>query len=478
MTNVIEFNSLSTAKPTAPAPYAFPPGLVGELAEALNSSAVKQIREVALVAALGFVAGVAGRAFLVRGVGLNIYIALLAESGVGKAGVGNGINKLFNSCAHYPASNDFRGPLFASGQGLAKYLPEHPSIVTIVEEVGDLASRMTNLNANSSDKMLKTLLKAVFTACCRDGRSEAIAYSQKGDYVPSITAPALTLACEGTPGEFWKAVREDNIKEGFMQRFMIIMYNGGHVFTNRERKDIPNELVEKLGNLIATAASLQMKESVTPVDIKFTKEASDRLDKFDDDIVRYLQSLPKDSIDVIWSRAAAKVMKIAGLIAVGCTDFSGITFALGHPNGKVGEPVITLEILEGAIDFVNRETSGVIAEFKDGNVGNGNVEQKRIKLVCKTMVRYMNKSDNELTKADYEQRKKGLIDYGYIANACAKTATFTENVKDGAAKALKETLIILVDSGAIEKVEKTGLKKQSITYNILDRNYIEQRATD
>src|SRR5690606_18570371 len=56
-----------------------PPGLVGEIAQYIYSTSIRPIPEVALVAALGLVAGISGRAYYTSGLptGLNLYLILL-----------------------------------------------------------------------------------------------------------------------------------------------------------------------------------------------------------------------------------------------------------------------------------------------------------------------------------------------------------------------------------------------------------------
>jgi hypothetical protein len=71
-----------------------PPGLVGAVAEFIFEAAPRPVREIALVGAIGFVAGIVGRAFNVSGTGLNLYTLCLAPTGTGKEAINAGISKL------------------------------------------------------------------------------------------------------------------------------------------------------------------------------------------------------------------------------------------------------------------------------------------------------------------------------------------------------------------------------------------------
>jgi hypothetical protein len=61
--------------------YSVPPGLVGEIAQFIYTAAPRPVAEIALAGALGFFAGIVGRAYNVSGTGLNQYVLLLAPTG-------------------------------------------------------------------------------------------------------------------------------------------------------------------------------------------------------------------------------------------------------------------------------------------------------------------------------------------------------------------------------------------------------------
>ena len=72
----------------------FPPGVVGEIADYIYRSSVRPVPDVALAASIALCAGIVGRSYNVSGTGLNLYVILVAKSGVGKEGARTGINRL------------------------------------------------------------------------------------------------------------------------------------------------------------------------------------------------------------------------------------------------------------------------------------------------------------------------------------------------------------------------------------------------
>lgn len=73
---------------------AWPPGRAGRLAQFIHDSSYSPVREVAITATLGLLAGVCGRAYRTHtGKDLALYMILVARSGIGK----DGIHEVFRS---------------------------------------------------------------------------------------------------------------------------------------------------------------------------------------------------------------------------------------------------------------------------------------------------------------------------------------------------------------------------------------------
>ena len=153
---------------TAPEPHlpgvSLPPGLVGDLAAYIYSSAIRPVPEIALAAAIALTAGIAGRAFNISGSGLNHYIILLAKTGSGKEGAATGIDALIQAVRPtVPMIDEFIGPsAFASGQALVRVLDQHPCFVSILGEFGLTLQQLCSPNANAAQVMLKKVLLDIY----------------------------------------------------------------------------------------------------------------------------------------------------------------------------------------------------------------------------------------------------------------------------------------------------------------------------
>ena len=75
-------SSAENATPAGAVPlYSYPPGLLGEVASYIERQAIRPVPEIALCAAIAFVAGVIGRSYNISGTGLNQYIVAVAATG-------------------------------------------------------------------------------------------------------------------------------------------------------------------------------------------------------------------------------------------------------------------------------------------------------------------------------------------------------------------------------------------------------------
>lgn len=135
----------------------WPPGLAGAIAGFIYQSAPRPVKEVAIVATLGFLAGLCGKAFNIPQSGLNLYLILIARSAVGKEALHSGISALckaaYNKC---PAIMDFVNfSDFASGPALVKEVVAQQSMVNVAGEWGRKLKRMAH--DDGRDGALSTL---------------------------------------------------------------------------------------------------------------------------------------------------------------------------------------------------------------------------------------------------------------------------------------------------------------------------------
>ena len=132
----------------------FPPGVVGWIAQALLDRAARPVSELALATAIGIVAGVIGRAYNASGLGLNLYILMLASTGTGKDIASDGRDAMFNAIAKaVPSSADFRGAgELPSAAGVIRMFHDakNPAKLSVLGEFGVKLKEMADPRANAN----------------------------------------------------------------------------------------------------------------------------------------------------------------------------------------------------------------------------------------------------------------------------------------------------------------------------------------
>ncbi|MBM6712164.1 hypothetical protein H9X90_15740, partial [Faecalicatena contorta] len=138
-----------------------PPGFAGAIAGFIYNSAPRPVKEVAIVATLGLLAGICGKAWSLPQTGLNVYIILVARSAVGKEAMHSGLShilaKLRESTPAASAFVDFND--FASGPALVKACAANNSFVNVAGEWGKKLRRFAT--EDKTDGPMPSVLSSV-----------------------------------------------------------------------------------------------------------------------------------------------------------------------------------------------------------------------------------------------------------------------------------------------------------------------------
>lgn len=432
-------------------PYTPPPGLMGELASYIYASAPRPVPEVALAAAIALMAGIAGRAYNVNGLGMNMYVLLLAPTGTGKEAMASGIDSLMASVkTQIPASKQFIGPAeIASGQALLKYLSKAPPcFVSLIGEFGLKLQQLSSNNANPAEIMLKRVLLDLFNKSGNGKILQPSIYSQKENNTDPINSPAVTLLGESTPETFFRAIDESMISDGLLPRFLIVEYAGLRppLSENYQEARPSFALIDKFGGLIDKCLKIMNAiDSGTGLvlNVKFTPEAEAIHKKFDKYADNEINSSSAEIIKQLWNRAHVKLLKLSALVAVGCDQF---------------EPTVTTEIVLWAKRIIEADIMKVLGRFESGKVGEpvgDSSQQTYIKRVIKEFIinPYEKVAPYDVPRKLWEDK---LVSYGYISRRSISAPTFKGD-RMGATFAIKKTITDLIDLGMLREIPKSEL---------------------
>jgi hypothetical protein len=428
---------------------AFPPGLIGEVAEFILAAAPRPVPHIALTAAIGFLAGICGRAYNISGTGLNQYIIQVAKTGRGKEAVASGISKLIEAMgSNVIAIRDFVGPTeIQSSPGLLKWLAEKPCCYSIVGEFGLKLREMSNPNANAhTSGLLRTYLD-LYNKSGRGNIVGALAYSDKQNNTPVIHSPGFTLIGETTPSRLYDNVNEAMIADGLLPRFMVRQYDGPRTQFNEHHKEVyPSiPLIGKLNELASYCLGLMHNNQVLEVPIDSNAKAI--LNNFNTFCDAQINNEDQGEVaHELWNRAHIKALKLAALYAVGWN----------YVNPIITEPmaiVATNEIAEQTWQLKNR--------FDKGEVGSAvmSSEAKQIGEVIKIISTcfgspYEKYSSYGDTMAMW---KDNVISYSHISRRLIASSIF-RNDRIGATAAIKRTIQTLLDTEELKEMPKVQMQ--------------------
>lgn len=426
-----------------------PPGLMGEIAKFVFASSPTPVREIALAAAIGVMAGIAGRCYNVSGAGLNQYILCLAATGSGKEQVSTGISHLMNSIKiTVPAAADFRGPAqIRSDAGLIKWLGAHPSVFSIIGEFGIRLKQLSSQNANSHEMGIRALLLDLYNKSGAGKQLDSMAYSDKEKNTKVIHNVAFTLLAESTPETFYGALDESMISEGLLPRFTIIEYEGEQPPLNETHDQVKPDfiLIDNFGKFSAGCLALNRDDRIIQVQV------SDEAREFSKDLREFARmktnNADRDLVRQLWSRVNMKTLKLAALVAVGVNPFA---------------PVISLPELMWAKSLVVADVLNLLRRFEMGEVGKENEESKQeraVRRVCRDYLRSEFGHCQKYTQGDEALALHAgkLIPYVYISRRLSATAAFRLDPR-GVTYSLQRTIKNLIDMDILREVPLSELK--------------------
>lgn len=331
------------------------PGLMGQLIQECYEMAFYPNKTVATVTALGLVAGIAGRCFNVSKMGLNIYIAIMMDTGTGK----DIINKVINSTLYGLPNSKGRSFVgdsgFTGAKAFRQNLLDGLSKISVITEAGLFGK------SQSGDK--ETLRRDMLDAYTKSGKDSylgALRYSKKEESLQAIRAPAYSIVFESTQKSFIESLRSSDAQlSGELARMWIIRIKDKVPYPNRKvRKKFSPELLRRIEEIIHRAGQIQLPEkdslldeSGTVIELDFSEEIGYKK------MCEFVDARNKEGPDtlkgVMYSRAWEKAIRMAAIISV---------FNNGARTKKVDEEAFEW-VLRNVID---PEIASVDAMFREG----------------------------------------------------------------------------------------------------------------
>jgi hypothetical protein len=430
----------------------WPPGLTGHIAKFVYQSAPRPVKEVAIVSALGLLAGICGKAWHIPGSGLNLYIILVARSAIGKEAMHSGISSIIKACGR-------ENPLFhkfvdfteyASGPALIKACVVNQCFVNVSGEWGRKLKRIAM--EDGRDGALQTLRTQMTNLYQKSGPAAivgGIGYSATDNNVASVAGVSYSLIGETTPGTFYEALTESMMEDGFLSRFLVIEYEGDRPKENEQRLEYPDAaLVRALNNMSTQADMMITKDYSHPV--ARTEEAARLMKKFEDECDLNINATQDETKRQMWNRASLKSLRIAALLAVADNWMS---------------PCVTKEHIEWAHKVLYHDISIMQKRLESGDVGNS--DDAREKKLVKVIKDYLSRKVSNSYRVPDGMREAGIVTRAFLQIRTNRSAAFN-NHKLGANKSLEDSIQTMIANGYLVELDKN---KIAVEYSFHGRAY-------
>lgn len=420
----------------------WPPGFVGGLASFIYSSSPRPVREVSIVAALGLIAGICGRTWLLPQSGLNLYVILVARSAVGKEAMHSGIsillNKLLQSMPMASQFVDFSD--FASGPALQKAVAANPCFLNISGEWGRKLKRLAGDDGRDGPmQALRTVMTNLYQKSGPTSIVGGITYSNKEGNIGSVNGVSYSMIGETTPDTYFQSLTESMMADGFLSRFTVIEYDGPRPPRNDNQILEPDAaLVEHLRALVAYSSDLQNRPAAR-VYVQMDATAKAMIDAFDKECDAQINASLDESWRQMWNRAHLKVLRVAALLAVA---------------DNPANPWINATYAEWALDVIRRDIQMMQRKMHSGDIGtDDHAREKKLMAVIEDFLSSPPSPGYNVPDAVW---KNGIVPRKVLQIRTARINAFSTH-RLGATGVLDVTLRSLIDSGYLVEVDKARL---------------------
>lgn len=426
----------------------WPPGLLGEVARYVYAHAPRPVKEVAIVAALGVLAGIAGKAWCIPNSGLNMYFILIGRSGIGKEAMHSGVSSIANAIARrYPSANEFFDfSDFASSPALMRACAGRPSFVNVAGEFGKKLQRMADeRNRDAQLHHLRATMTNLYQKSGPGSTVGGITYSNKDKDIQSVSGVAYSLIGESTPDTFYSALTASMMEDGFLSRFTIIEYSGDRPDANAAPAFAPPEaLVKELTDMCTQAHAWNARN--TPQGIQADARALEMMEAFELECDAEIRGNPDEAWRQLWNRAGLKLKRIAGLLAVA-------------DNWQA--PCVRAHHVEWAQLVVKKNIDMLQERMESGDVGTGDSsrEQKMLAILRD----YLKKGASQSYHVPGDMHRDGIVPRRFLQQRISTVSSFNDH-RNGSTSALDLLLKSMMDDGYLATVDKKTLAEQYV-YN-------------
>ena len=422
----------------------WPPGLVGAIAGFIYQSAPRPVKEVAIVAALGLMAGISGKAYNIGQTGFNLYIILIAQSAIGKEAMHSGIGHILNSPCGHAVSRFVDYTDYVSGPALTKAVSNFSSFVNVSGEWGKKLSRMADDKKEGAMQQLRTVMTHLYQKSGSSSVVGGLGYSDDKRDVSSVKGVAYSMIGETTPDTFYDSLTQSMMGDGFLSRFNIIEYEGERPPQNKTpMMDVPSDISNALSAIATHCAQIVGHPGIAATQVKMEPEAEKLIEDFNLYCDTKIREAGKDeSIRQIWNRAHLKVIRVAGVLAV---------------SDNYQTPVVSTVHAKWALHLIEKDAGSMLNKILSGDIGaDDHARFKKLMMLCQS---YVTGKISQGYRYNKKMIKNSVITRQYLQTRTSQLRCFTD-YRMGATMGMDHSVKSAVESGYLREVAKdTAIKE-------------------
>jgi Protein of unknown function (DUF3987) len=369
-----------------------PPGIIGEITNWIDENSSKPQRLFAVQSALSFTSAVLSRHYKTTQRNYSpLFSIVLGETGSGKEWARQSIEKLLLACN---LESLIGPPWYTSDSGLLSSLYTNPTHICLADEFGLHLVEAKCKNNVRQQSLIRSMME-MFGLC--DGTARAQGYStfglkNKEDLNRVIHNPCLSIYGVSTQEQFYKSVESGAVKDGFLNRFIIVESDVG---IQPRRKTTQSDVYQSIKDWVADVHRYEVQPGgaelsvdpdsnpakVNPKIIPFSDEADELFYQFDHECVDLAKSHKSIGLGEMFVRTNEIAMRVSLAVALGC-------------NSKI----ISKQHAQWAIDYVRFYALRAVERLQ-ANLANSQFEA--IKLA---VLKAIGDSDLPLTEREIAKR--------------------------------------------------------------------------
>ncbi|HEV2596248.1 MAG TPA: bifunctional DNA primase/polymerase [Sphingomicrobium sp.] len=294
-------------------------GLVGDIIDWIEKSARRPNRALALGTAVTVIGTLIGRRVAgPTGSASHVYVVGVAPTAAGKQHPIDCLSLLMRAAgakAHIGPSE------FISFPAIINMMLRQPLALAAQDEFGAYLKRINSRKASTYEQGISKTLRSLWGISFGDFQSAEYA----GKPSTTICAPALSIFGLSTPDEFYSGLQDAELKNGFLNRFLVIAAGRGkRVAEPACDKAVPDDIAGALGEIyrwggapdsLGTSRLNDSSYLPTPLTLKWTDEAKNCFSELEDYMDQRLSG--DEGAEHYMGRTAEIAIRLATIRAVG-----------------------------------------------------------------------------------------------------------------------------------------------------------------